>query len=93
MDYSEFERQINKAGLSIGEFADMIKMNRNSVTNYSSKEYVPTHLAVIAVLVGELKERNIEFRKLIESINIKPKKVRGAAAKGKFGGDKQELLF
>ena len=35
MTYDEFQRQIGKAGLTIREFADLVKMHRNSVTNYA----------------------------------------------------------
>jgi hypothetical protein len=93
MEYEEFERQVNKAGLTVSEFADMVKMRRNSITNYSARGGVPTHWAVVAVLIGEMKENSLDFKELIDNIEIIPKKLRGAAAKGKFGGDKQNSLF
>lgn len=88
MTYEEFQRQIGKAGLTIREFADMVKMNRISISNYGQKGEVPSHLAVIAALLGEMAERKIDYRDTLSRIDILPKKPRGAGI-GKFGGDKQ----
>jgi hypothetical protein len=92
MTYEEFQRQIGKAGLTIREFADMVKMNRISISNYGKKGEVPSHLAVIAALLGEMAERQIDYRDPISRIDILPKKPRGAGI-GKFGGNKQAGLF
>lgn len=91
MTYKEFYRQLGKAGLSIREFADLVKMNHNSVTNCAKRGEVPSHLAVIATLLGEMADRKIDYKELLAGIDIAPKKPRGAGI-GKFGGDKQEDL-
>lgn len=93
MTYEEFQRQIGKAGLTIRQFAELVKMNRISLTNYGKKGEVPSHLAVIAALLGEMAERKIDYREVLSRIAITPKKPRGAGKTGKFGGDKQNDLF
>jgi hypothetical protein len=89
MTYDEFHRQLGKAGLNIREFADLVKMNRNSVTNYAKIGEVPSHLAVIAALLGAMADKKLDFREVLDDIEIEPKKPRGGAAKGRFGGSKQ----
>lgn len=89
MTYDEFVRQLGKAGLTIREFAEVVKMNRNSVTNLAKRGEVPSHLAVIATLMGVLAENNVGFLDELGRIEIRPKKPRGGAAKGRFGGTKQ----
>ena len=89
MTYEEFRRQLGKAGVTAYQFADLIKMNPNSVTNCSQKGVVPSHLAVISVLMGEMAENSLDFRSALSKIDIKPKQSRGGAAKGRFGGSKQ----
>jgi len=89
MNYDEFQRQLGKAGLTIREFAALIKMNSNSVTNYAKSADVPSHLAVIAVLLGEMAENKIDFRSVLSKIDIEPKKPRGRGT-GRFGLIKQE---
>lgn len=85
MNYDEFRRQLGKAGLTAKDFAELVKLNRNSVTNYAKVGKVPSHLAVIAALLGEMAERKIDFRDVLSRIEIEPNKPRGAGA-GKFGG-------
>jgi len=89
MTYDEFLRQLGKAGLTVREFAEAVRMNRNSVTNLAKQAGVPSHLAVIATLMGVLADHHIEFLDELARIEIKPKKPRGGAAKGRFGGSKQ----
>lgn len=92
MTYEEFQRQVYKAGLSLVQFAELAKMNRISVSNQKKKGDVPSHWAVIAVLLGEMAERQINFREILSKIEIAPKKPRGGGMAGKFGGDKQNEL-
>lgn len=89
MTYEEFKRQLGKAGITAYQFAELIKMNPSSVTNCSQRGVVPSHLAVISVLMGEMAENGLDFRIALSKIDIKPKQSRGGAAKGCFGGSKQ----
>jgi hypothetical protein len=78
--------------LTSKQFAGLVKLNCNSVANYAAHGEVPAHWAI--VLMGEMAERKIDFKSILETINISPKKVRGNAAKGKFGGSRQlDLLM
>ncbi|OYO32063.1 DNA-binding protein [Janthinobacterium sp. PC23-8] len=90
MTYDEFRRQIGKAGLTVHAFADLIKMNRISLSNYKQGD-VPSHLAVIATLLGAMADGQTDFRSVLLNIDIAPKRPRGAGI-GKFGGDKKEGL-
>lgn len=87
MTYEEFRRQLGKAGLTAKEFAELVKLNSNSITNYAKSGEVPSHLAVIAALLGEMAERKIDFRDVLSRIEIEPNKPRGAGI-GRFGGCK-----
>lgn len=89
MTYDDFQQRLGKAGLKLQEFAELVKMNRTSIYNCAKKGEVPSHLAVIAVLIGEMAERGIDFRAVLSEIEIAPKKARGAGI-GKFGGSKLE---
>jgi hypothetical protein len=91
MTYEEFRRQLGKAGLTIHAFADLVKMNRISLSNYKQGD-VPSHLAVIATLLGAMADGQTDFRSVLSNIEITSKKARGAGI-GKFGGDKQDELF
>lgn len=92
MTYEEFQRQLGKAGISVKEFAGLLGMNRNSITNCSVRGEVPSHLAVIAVLMAEMAEYQLDFKKALSRIDIAPKKPRGGGLTGKFGGSPQASL-
>ncbi|PXX34736.1 MULTISPECIES: DNA-binding protein [Burkholderia] len=77
MAYTEFQQELRKAQLTSREFARLIRMNESSITNYSSKGTVPSHLAVIAKLIGALAAHEIDFRRVIRQMRIEPKRPRG----------------
>jgi len=91
MDYEEFSRHVGKAGLTIKAFAELLCMNRVSISNLSKKSEVPIHLAVIAALMGEMADKGLDFRAVLARIKIEPRPAKGAAAQGIFGGQKNKL--
>ena len=68
MPYTEFQRLIGKAGLSIKEFAELLGMTPNSITNYSTQGVVPTHIAVIVALISTMKDEGLDFYPIFEKI-------------------------
>lgn len=70
MDYEELKRQIGKAGLTNKAFAELIGINPNSVTNFKRTK-VPSNIAIIAVLMAEMKEHGVDFEIPIKNIKDK----------------------
>lgn len=68
MPYTEFQRLIGKAGLSIKEFAALLDMKPNSITNYSKQGVVPTHIAVIVALISTMKDEGLDFYPVFEKV-------------------------
>ena len=68
MSFSYFHRLIGKAGLSIKEFAELLGMKPNSITNYSKQGVVPTHIAVIVALISTMKDEGLDFYPIFEKI-------------------------
>jgi hypothetical protein len=89
MTYDEFRRQIGKAGLTVKEFAELIKQTPNSITNYAKQDEVPPHLAIIAALMADMAEAGSDFRATLTRIQFDASKPRGGATRGRFGGSKQ----
>jgi hypothetical protein len=92
MSYNDFLNELTRAGLTVRAFAGLIGMNPNSITNYARVQAVPAHLALIAVLIAELSVQGLDYRSLIATVDIAPKKPRGRARQGRFGGDPQAVL-
>jgi hypothetical protein len=70
MNYKEFKRNIGKAGLNTKSFAKLVGMSSTSVTNYSQSDNVPNHLAIIALLMGEMADHHIDFKTKIEHMEL-----------------------
>ena len=68
MPYTEFQRLVGKAGLSIKEFAELLGMKPNSITNYSKQGVVPTHIAVIVALISTMKDEGLDFYPIFEKV-------------------------
>ena len=92
MSYANFLSELERAGLSVRAFAELVGMNPNSISNYARTGELPTHLALIAVLVGELGSQGQDFRRAMAKVEAVPKKPRGGAGHGRFGGDRQISL-
>lgn len=92
MTYGDFLAELGKAQLTVKAFADLISMNRNSVSNYAASGEVPKHLALIAALLAEMSIQKLPYSHVVARADIAPKRSRGAAKRGRFGGNKQAQL-
>ncbi|HEX8533170.1 MAG TPA: XRE family transcriptional regulator [Allosphingosinicella sp.] len=92
MRYSDFLTELHGSDLTVRAFAQIVGRNPNSVSNYAQKGEVPDHLALIAVLIGELWRHGIDYGATLDRVNPVRKKPRGRARTGRFGGDPQEVL-
>ena len=68
MPYTEFQRLVGKAGLSIKEFAALLDMKPNSITNYSKQGVVSTQIAVIVALISTMKDEGLDFYPIFEKV-------------------------
>lgn len=82
MKYDTFKKYIKRSGLTIKEFAELIKYNPSSISNLKNQE-VPNNLAIIAVLLAELEYNECDYKKALEKIDIEPKE---GFFKKEFGG-------
>jgi hypothetical protein len=87
--YDDFIIELNKAGVSVKRFAELMGMQPNSISNNKKKGEVPAHLAVIASLLAEMSIRNVDFEPIFSRLEPSKKKPRGASKPGKFAGDRQ----
>ncbi len=65
MDYEGFRRHVGKAGLNINEFAALVDVTPSAISNYAKKGRVPRHYALLAILLGDAAENNVDFHALL----------------------------
>jgi len=85
MNYDTFKSCAQQAGLGIKDFAAYVGMNHRSISNYSKKGAVPDHLAIIALLLMELRRHDIEIAGLLTKMNWSERQLR-LPQKGEFRG-------
>lgn len=84
MTYDEFKRQLGKAGLSVKSFAQLIKQHPNSITNYAAQGTIPTHLAIISVLMGYIADQGLDYRAALEQADFGEARRHSSTNKGEF---------
>ena len=77
MEYTEFKRHLGKAGLTVAEFASLTGKRSPSISNYAVTNDVPSHVALIAVLMGEMADHGIDFRAAAAKVEFKTARPRG----------------
>ena len=82
MEYRTFTGNLAQAGSTIREFAELLGMNKNSVSNYAQSGKVPTHLGVISQLIAVMREQGLDYRAALQGMKISRKTSRGKP----FGG-------
>lgn len=92
LTYAEFLAELDQAALTVRDFAALVQMHPNSVSNYAGSGEVPAHLAVIAALLAELRRNGIDHQAVFSRIRIAAKRPRGGAERGRFGGNRQGRL-
>ena len=92
MTYEKFRAELIAAGLTLRAFAELLKLNPNSVTNYKALGEVPDHIAVIAALIHDLVNRggNV-FRAAVKTCACAPKS--GARKKHRLVVARQDELI
>lgn len=90
--YTDFLAELGTAGLTVREFASLVQMRPNSISNYASSREIPAHLAVIAALVSELRKHGLDHQPVFARLQLTAKRPRGRAERGRFGGNPQRRL-
>jgi len=93
MTYGEFVDHLAYARLSIRAFSQLVCTHTNTFTNYAKGGHVPDHWAIVATLVAEMAKHDVDFKEPLSKLALTPKKERGGATKGKFGGTPQFDFF
>ncbi len=84
MTYEDFKKELERAGLSIKDFAAFMKQTPNSITNHAINGTIPAHLAIIAALLADMKAKGIDYRETFSRIQFEASKPRGGSSSGKI---------
>jgi len=80
MNYHEFRRQLGKAGFTVNQYAALLHVRPNSISNYAKKGAVPQAHAIIAVALGEAGDDGKDFMALLARFGVIPARNREDSA-------------
>lgn len=78
MTFIEFKKLLLDADISLPKFSKLIKVSEKNLQAYKKKEEVPNTIAVIATCFAYMHQEGVDYREIINELNLKAKTKEGA---------------
>ncbi|AXX87596.1 MULTISPECIES: hypothetical protein [Malaciobacter] len=78
MTFIEFKKLLLDAELTIPKFTALIKVSEKNIQAYKKKKEVPNAIATVAACFAKMNQEGIDFRNLINDLDLKKKEKKGA---------------
>ncbi|MGB3751213.1 MAG: hypothetical protein WA945_06560 [Arcobacteraceae bacterium] len=91
MTFVEFKKLLLDADISLPKFSKLIKVNEKNLQSYKKKEEVPNAIAVVAKCFAHLNAEGVDFRTIIETLDLQAKTKEGAGFSSKSKKNKDSL--
>lgn len=78
MTFIDFKKLLLDSEITLPKFANLIKVNEKNIQAYKKKGEVPNTIAVIAKCFATLHSNKLNYKELIEEIDIEKKEKKGA---------------
>lgn len=88
MTFIEFKKLLLDAEISLPKFSKLIKVSEKNLQSYKKKGEVPNAIAVIAVCFAKMHQAGMDYRMIIESLELKAKVKKGAGFAKNKSSDK-----
>jgi len=90
MTFIEFKKLLLDAEISLPKFSKLIKVSEKNIQSYKSKGEVPNAIAVIAACFSKMHQSGLDYKEIVESLNLEAKTKKGAGF-AKTKKDEKEL--
>jgi hypothetical protein len=81
MTFIEFKKLLLDAEISLPKFSNLIKVSEKNIQAYKKKGEVPNTIAVIATCFATMNKEKMDYRPLVESLELQAKTKKGAGFK------------
>ena len=81
MTFIEFKKMLLDAEITLPKFCRLIKVSDKNIQSYKKKGTVPNTIAVIATCFAEMQRKQIDYRYVIEALNLKKQTKSGGFKK------------
>ncbi|NCB12769.1 MAG: hypothetical protein EOM78_14195 [Erysipelotrichia bacterium] len=78
MTFIDFKKLLLDAELTIPKFTELIKVSEKNIQAYKKKKHVPNAIAVVATCFAKMNQESIDFRTLINDLELEKKEKKGA---------------
>jgi len=78
MTFIEFKKLLLDAEISLPKFSNLIKVSDKNLQSYKKKDEVPNAIAAAACCFAEMQKQGMDYRTLIEALELKAKVKKGA---------------
>ncbi|PLY05501.1 MAG: hypothetical protein C0625_12995 [Arcobacter sp.] len=83
MTFIEFKKLLLDAELTIPKFTALIKVSEKNIQSYKKKEEVPNAIAAIAACFAKMNKEGMDFRTLMDTLDLQKKEKKGAGFSSK----------
>jgi len=92
MTFIEFKKLLLDAEITLPKFSKLIKVSEKNIQSYKKKGEVPNTIAVVAMCFSKMHQHNLDYREMVEDLNLEAKTKKGAGfAKMKTTNDKEPM--
>ncbi|MDD3009248.1 MAG: hypothetical protein PHQ70_10335 [Arcobacter sp.] len=78
MTFIDFKKLLLDAEITIPKFTELIKVSEKNIQAYKKKKRVPNTIAVIATCFAKMNKEEIDFKALINDLELEKKEKKGA---------------
>ena len=78
MTFIEFKKHLLDADISLPKFSKLIKVSEKNIQSYKKKGEVPNTIAVIVVCFVQMTKSGLNYREIIEGLELEAKTKKGA---------------
>jgi hypothetical protein len=78
MTFIEFKKLLLDAEISLPKFSKLIKVSEKNIQSYKKKGEVPNTIAVIAICFSQMHQNGLDYREIVENLNLQAKTKKGA---------------
>lgn len=92
MTFINFKKLLLDAELTIPKFTALIKVSEKNIQSYKKKEEVPNAIAAIAACFAKMNQEGMDYRTLMDDLDLKKKEKKGAGFSSKKKEKKEKIL-
>lgn len=87
MTFIDFKKLLLDAEITLPKFSKLIKVSEKNIQSYKKKGEVPNTIAVIVQCFGAMHKEGIDYRTIVEELNLQAKTKKGAGFAKKEEGE------